>query len=100
MGVDICRNCPFFGDGDCYAVKHYYNNYKGGVYSSNVDQSLNHVIIVTGWGRNATDGEYWIGRNSWGTYWGESGYFRIKTGGNNLNIEESCNWATPELQVL
>jgi len=135
--VDICRNCPFFGGGDCYAVKHYnnwkaadhgrisgvanmkreihergpiacligvtddfYNNYKGGVYSSNVDQSLNHVIIVTGWGRNATDGEYWIGRNSWGTYWGESGYFRIKTGGNNLNIEESCNWATPELQVL
>ena len=30
---------------------------------------------------------YWIGRNSWGTWWGEGGWFRIKMGGDNLNIE-------------
>ena len=39
--------------------------------------------------------EYWIGRNSWGTYWGEGGWFRIKMGGDNLKIETNCVWAVP-----
>lgn len=31
---------------------------------------LNHVIGVVGWG--VEDGEaYWVGRNSWGNFWGE-----------------------------
>eukprot|EP00042_Codosiga_hollandica_P027827 m.141382 g.141382 ORF g.141382 m.141382 type:complete len:355 (+) comp52598_c0_seq8:121-1185(+) len=36
---------------------------------------------------------YWIGRNSWGTYWGEQGWFRIVRGTNNLGIEAHCDWA-------
>lgn len=43
-----------------------------------------------------------IGRNSWGTPWGEQGWFRVPTskfrdGGSkyNLKIEEDCVWADP-----
>ena len=36
-----------------------------------------------------------IGRNSWGTYWGEAGFFRIKMHGENLGIESDCTWALP-----
>ncbi|ETO07735.1 hypothetical protein RFI_29656 [Reticulomyxa filosa] len=46
-------------------------------------------------------GEKKKGRNSWGTFWGNNGYFRIVKGTNNLGIEELCNWATPaEAPVL
>ena len=29
---------------------------------------------------------------SWGTYWGESGFFRIKMHSDNLAIETDCDW--------
>ena len=62
------------------------------------DQSLDHDISIIGYGTDSADGtDYWIGRNSWGTYWGNKGFFRIVRGSNNLGIETACTWATPEL---
>jgi C1A family cysteine protease len=34
-------------------------------------------------------------RNSWGTHWGEQGFFRVVRGVNNIGIESDCAWATP-----
>ena len=32
--------------------------------------------------------EYWIGINSWGTYWGEYGFFKLPIGTDyNLGVE-------------
>jgi cathepsin X len=47
--------------------------YEGGIYSEeNSWPMINHEISVVGWGFDeATQTEYWVGRNSWGTYWGE-----------------------------
>ena len=34
-----------------------------------------HLLQVTGWGEKHGE-PYWIIRNSWGTYWGELGFFK------------------------
>lgn len=69
--------------------------YTGGIFSEFVAVPVvNHIVSLVGWGvENGT--EYWIMRNHAGNYWGENGFMRIVTGGNNLGIEHYCNWATP-----
>jgi cathepsin X len=77
-----------------------FENYKGGIYSEwSIFPMINHELAVVGWGvENGT--EYWIGRNSWGTYWGENGYFRIKMHSDNLAIESDCDWGVPVVDGL
>eukprot|EP01084_Bolivina_argentea_P224344 379394_1 len=74
-----------------------FEKYTGGVYTQN-GNNLNHEISVLGWGVTAQGEDYWIGRNSWGTYWGEEGFFRIKMGGSNLGIENDCTWGVPSFK--
>lgn len=72
-----------------------FEQYTGGIFSQQLSNIvITHEIAVVGWGsENGTD--YWIGRNSWGTYWGEWGFFRILMGSNNLGIETNCDWGIP-----
>merc|ERR1712107_26445 len=68
-------------------------NYTGGVVTTKSTE-VDHAISVVGWGTDATDGFYWVVRNSWGEYWGENGYFRVQIGA--LNLEgTSCACAVP-----
>ena len=73
--------------------------YTGGIFEQvKIVPMINHEIAVVGWGEeNGT--EYWIGRNSWGTYWGESGFFRIRMHKHNLAIEQDCTWGTVEAEA-
>ncbi|CAI7798719.1 unnamed protein product [Closterium sp. NIES-54] len=76
----------------------FYKNYKGGIYNDTTGfLDVDHVITVGGWGTSPEGVKYWIGRNSWGTYWGENGWFRIVRGTNNLAIESGCDWAVPKV---
>lgn len=75
----------------------------GGVWSSsdptNTD-AIDHDVSVTGWGETPEGLKYWLVRNSWGSYWGEAGWFKIRRGDNHLSIEYNCSWAVPEFDEL
>lgn len=59
------------------AVGSQFQAYTGGIFSYNYTGSVNHAIGLVGYNDSYS---YWILRNSWGPYWGESGYMRIKYG--------------------
>ncbi len=78
------------------AVPDALENYTSGIY---VDETGNmdivHDISIVGFGvENGV--KFWTVRNSWGTHWGEQGFFRVIRGVNNIAIETDCAWATPK----
>jgi len=68
-----------------------------GIYSEKIRfPMINHEISVTGYGKDRDTGEeFWYGRNSWGTYWGINGFFKMAMGGDGLGIERDCLAGTP-----
>jgi cathepsin X len=72
-------------------------NYTGGVLDvPRKLKTINHIISVVGWGYDEkTDNQYWIIRNSWGSYWGELGFMKLVLGENQLGIEKTCAFAVP-----
>jgi chitodextrinase/C1A family cysteine protease len=73
-----------------------FENYSGGIYTDSYtacssspcyNTPTNHAIALVGWGTNATTGDYWILRNSWGSSWGESGYMRIDATSSRVACE-------------
>merc|ERR1712110_912481 len=73
----------------------YWGSYGGGVYDdsrcceavsdNNCIWTLNHEISVVGYG---TEGgkDYWLVKNSWGKFWGDSGFMKIKRGTGHCGI--------------
>jgi cathepsin B len=54
-----------------------------------------HAVEIVGWGVESNKG-YWIIKNSWGTKWGDNGYFRMIRGVNNCEIEANCMGMVPD----
>lgn len=77
--------------------------YTGGIYREKSPSPFsNHYVSIVGWGKDQSSGEeYYIGRNSWGTHYGENGYFRISMHGGSLGIGEfDCFWGVPKTDDL
>ena len=64
--------------------------YQSGVFAdktcSSPDDMYNHHVLLVGYGTDPNEGDYWIVKNSWGTEWGEQGYFRVKRGVNMCGL--------------
>jgi C1A family cysteine protease len=69
---------------DTYAS---FSLYTGGVYERTTGDTLvgGHGVVIVGWD-DTTSPPCWIAKNSWGSGWGESGYFRIKRGDSKIGI--------------
>ncbi len=66
-----------------------------GVYTStlckNGPSDVNHAVLAVGYGHDdESDLDYWLIKNSWGTEWGDAGFFKIERGVNMCGIAQ-CN---------
>jgi len=51
--------------------------YSGGIITQ-CTTSINHAVAAVGYGYDAASGlNYYLVKNSWGTSWGENGYFKL-----------------------
>jgi cathepsin B len=72
----------------CFSVYEDFLSYKTGVYQYQTGDFLGgHCIKIIGWGiENGTP--YWLCNNSWTTYWGDDGQFKILRGQDECGIED------------
>ncbi|XP_069955908.1 dipeptidyl peptidase 1-like [Cherax quadricarinatus] len=79
-----------------------FESYSGGIYHHtgfkngyNPLENTNHEVLLIGYGVDADTGEkFWTVKNSWGTDWGEEGFFRIRRGTDECGIESEVTQAT------
>ena len=90
--VASCMACP----------TEFEEGYTSGVYvTNNTRDACDHLVAIVGFGGEGS-GAYWIVQNSFGSSWGERGFFRIKRasalvqGEYNLGIgTQRVSWAMP-----
>ncbi|KAK8406717.1 hypothetical protein O3P69_007354 [Scylla paramamosain] len=68
--------------------------YERGVYAASGltrEEPVSHSVRLIGWGEEDTGygqpTKYWLAANSWGQGWGENGFFKIRRGYNESDIE-------------
>ncbi|XP_062136111.1 procathepsin L-like [Drosophila sulfurigaster albostrigata] len=70
--ISVCLNAALF------------QYYKSGVLNNpSCSHSVDHSLVVIGYGTDSVGGDYWLVRNSWGENWGENGYIRMARNRNN-----------------
>lgn len=73
--TEIMENGPVAADMEVYSD---FASYSSGIYQHVTGQLMGgKAVLIVGWGRDPTGTPYWICKNTWGTGWGEDGFFRI-----------------------
>ena len=79
------------------ADKAAFQQYTGGVITGSAcGTQLDHGVLAVGWGTDATAGDYFIVKNSWGPSWGDNGYVKIgaASGAGVCGINQSASIPT------
>ncbi|XP_047449175.1 dipeptidyl peptidase 1 [Mugil cephalus] len=100
MMLELVKNGPMAVAFEVYPD---FMHYKEGIYHHtgladpfNPFELTNHAVLLVGYGRcHKTGQKYWIVKNSWGTTWGEDGFFRIRRGSDECAIESIAVAAKP-----
>ncbi|XP_047317939.1 cathepsin B-like protease 2 [Impatiens glandulifera] len=72
-----------------FTVYEDFAHYKSGVYKHVTGDVLGgHAVKLIGWGTSDNGEDYWLLANQWNRDWGDDGYFKIKRGSNECDIEE------------
>ena len=76
-----------------YQVISGFKDYKSGVYTSDhcgkTTKDVNHAVLATGYGVE-NGKKFWNIKNSWGSTWGNNGYFKMERGANMCACSQ-CN---------
>lgn len=85
----------------CMACPEEFEQYTGGIFATTDNRTAcDHIVAIVGFGGQGSDA-HWLVQNSFGSVWGEAGYFRIKRSSalqgreGNLGIEKDVSWAMP-----
>ncbi|KAK7604871.1 hypothetical protein V9T40_006057 [Parthenolecanium corni] len=67
----------------------YYSEYC----QKNPKARLNHALLAVGFGTTDEGEDYWLIKNSWGTGWGDNGFFKIARNKNShCGIADHSNY--------
>uniref|UniRef100_A0A915NIW0 Peptidase C1A papain C-terminal domain-containing protein n=1 Tax=Meloidogyne floridensis TaxID=298350 RepID=A0A915NIW0_9BILA len=85
-----------------FVVYEDFQGYKDGVYRYvKGERKGGHAIVIVGYGTATCDGgkiPFWIIRNSWGPKWGKGGFFYIRRGKDECNIEtRGVSYGVPKI---
>jgi len=70
-----------------------WQTYGGGVLSTCTQKSLDHGVLLVGYGTDAGK-DYWLVKNSWGQSWGESGFIRLKRNMDSCGLADAASFPT------
>jgi len=93
MKTELAKNGPFEV---AFEVYEDFMSYSSGIYHhTSGGYEGGHAVKLIGYGEEGGV-KYWICANSWDVTWGEKGFFRIKRGNNECDIESQAWGGIPK----